>query len=121
MNKPGFFSMTSAEEVRHNLQTLEDQLGASGLRALLEETTAYLTSVHDQLRLNRRADDWSAIARQLHQLKGGLLIFGSAELKALLEAFPKEPQVSDKNSLADAISVKILEARSLIRSWLDEL
>ncbi len=113
--------MTSAEEIKRNLLTLENQLGSDHLLELLQETTSYLASVRHKLRQNRSSEDWDAVTRQLHQLKGTLVIYGSTELENLLKLFPEQHRPEDKNALADAIDAKLVEALSQVQARLEEL
>jgi len=118
---PTRYAMTSAEEIRRNLLKLERQLGVESLHALLEETVAYLTAAEQRLEQYRRNNDWDAIARQMHQLKGSLVIYGSSELLKLLTIFQEEGRHQENGALVDAVSVKIAEARAVVRSRIREL
>ena len=115
------YAMTSAEEIERNLAKLEKQLGVESLRSLLEETVSYLTSVEQRLERYRRSNDWDAIARQLHQLKGSLMIYGSSELQTLLTIFQEEGRYRENGSLVDAVNVKIAEARAVVCSTIRAL
>ena len=115
------YAMTSAEEIRRNLLKLENQLGAESLRSLLDETVSYLAAVRERLDRYRHANEWDAVARQLHQLKGSLVIYGSSELRQLLLVFQEAGRLQDNVQLVDAVSVKLAEAEAVVRQRIDEM
>ncbi len=103
----------SAAEINENLARLEEQLGSDALHALLRETVSYLRTVREGLERSRKTGDRAAVAHQLHQLKGSLVIFGSAELKRLLVVASES---EDNSELFDAIDDKLAEALSILQA-----
>ncbi len=109
------------DEIEHNLLKLEKQLGAESLRTLLQETLSYLAAARRRLERHRQQGDWGAIARQMHQLKGSLSIYGNDELARLLEQFQTTRAASERNALVDLVVVRIAEAATLIRSRVGDM
>ena len=112
----------SAEETRQSLKEVTNSLNQPAAHQLLSASARSLPRRIEELNTSIKNQAWEKAAKQAHQIKGMMFIFGNTHIKELLRAIEKHQENSiDPDAVISELQTEMEQVMQQINSTLNDI